>query len=131
MTLYPRHRLSRIAAVLWLLVCLACLLITLLKPDLHGDDRSALKTLVPVYFLGFPSTQFAVVAMSKIKLATYLNAGFTPSVFSEGVALWVLMITLGYLQWFIVLPWISRLCWRMCHAPLARDAAAKHVKSPD
>ncbi len=131
MTLFPGHRLSRVAAALWLLVCMACLLLTLLKPDLYGDERSALKPLVPVYFLGFPSTHIAVVAMSKIKLASYLNAGFTPSVFSEGVAMWVLMITLGYLQWFIVLPWISRLCWRMCNALPARDAAAKNVKSLD
>lgn len=131
MTLYPRHRFSRIAATFWLLACLACLLIMLLKPDLYGDERSALKPLVAVYFLGFPSTHIAVAAMSQIKLASYLNADFTPSVFSEGVALWVLMITLGYLQWFIVLPWISRLCRRMCHALPARDAAAKHVKSLD
>ena len=101
MTLFPKHPLSRCAAALWLLACLTFLLLTLLQ-------RDALAMLVPVYFLAFPSGHIAVLAISKIKLTLYLNSGFEPSVLSECIYLWTFMVVLGYVQWRLLLPWVSR-----------------------
>ncbi len=124
MTFLPKHRLSRIAAALWLMTCVALLLVTLSKQYLHADERSALtplRHLVPVYFLGFPSSHLAVVAASKIKLALYFRGEVAPSLFSECVSLWIGMVTLGYVQWFILLPWVSGRCWQACNTLFNRN----------
>lgn len=121
MTLFPQHRVSRIAALCWLLACVGFLIVTLGQPALYANDRAALTHLVPVYFLGFPSTHLAFVIVAKIKLALYLNGEFEPGIFSEGVYLWTLMALLGYAQWFIALPWISRASWRLCGELLNHD----------
>lgn len=116
MTLLPRHRITRFIAILWLLVCLAFLALTLLQNNLYANERSALAVMVPVYFLSFPGGQIALIAISKIKLALYFSAGFSPSILSEGVFLWTFTVVLGYLQWFVLLPWVSRICWRLSTA---------------
>lgn len=121
MTLFPRHPLSRVAAALWLFACLALLVLTLLQTNLHANERSALAIMVPLYFLGFPSGHIALVAINKIKLALYLNAGFEPSILSECLYLWTFTVILGYAQWFIVLPWLSRKCWQLCGALFNRS----------
>lgn len=128
MTFIPRHRASRVLAALWLLACVAVLLLTLLKHELYANQRSALTQLVTVYFLGFPSTHIAVLASAKIKLDWYLHARFEPSILSECVFLWTLMVALGYVQWFVVLPWISRKCWGLCNALLYRSGGARREK---
>jgi len=105
---------SRVAAALWFLACLAFLLLALLQRDLHANERSALAIMVPVYFLSFPFGHIALLAIAKIKLALYMNAGFEPSILAECLYLWTFMVVLGYLQWFIVLPWLTRKCWQLC-----------------
>lgn len=104
------------AAALWFVACLLVLLLTLPGLDAHTDTRSALARLLAVYFLGFPSTHLAFVVVSKLKLALYLGSGFEPSLLSECLFTWTLMVVLGYAQWFIALPWLSRLCRRCCMA---------------
>lgn len=126
MTLLPRHRVTRLIAILWLLVCLAFLALTLLQNNLYASERSALAVMVPVYFLSFPGGQIALIAISKIKLALYFSAGFSPSILSEGVFLWTFTVVLGYLQWFVLLPWVSRICWRLSTA-LFRSHRARPV----
>ena len=89
-------------------------MLTLLQTNLYANERSALAVMVPLYFLGFPSGHIALVAINKIKLALYLNNGFEPSILSECLYLWAFTVILGYAQWFIVLPWLSRKCWQLC-----------------
>ena len=124
MRLLPRHRVLRIAAALWLLTCVVFLLLML--P--HADERGALARMVPVYFFSFPSGHIAVVALSKIKLALYLDSGYQPRIITECLFLWATMVTLGYLQWFVALPWISRACWWLCVTRFGRggESNRKH-----
>ena len=131
MTLVPRQPALRVLAALWLLTCLAVLLLTLLKHELYANQRSALTQLVTVYFLGFPSIHIAVLASAKIKLDWYLHARFEPSILSESVFLWTLMVALGYAQWFVVLPWISRKCWGLCNALFCRSGSSMREKPGD
>lgn len=124
MTFLPKHRLSRVAAALWLLACVALLLLTLFNQDPQADERrtlTSLRHLVPVYFLGFPSSHLAVVAAGKIKLDLYLRGAVEPSQFSECLSLWIAMVTLGYVQWFILLPWVSGRCWQACNTLFNRN----------
>src|SRR5882672_10812752 len=113
MTLFPRHPLSRIVAVLWALACLAIFAAALLRPDLYANQRTALAGLVPVYFLSFPLGHAAVMACIRLKLALYLEFDFVPGILSECVFLWCCMTVLGYVQWFVLLPWLTRRCWRL------------------
>jgi len=110
MTLFPRHRLSRWMAALWLIACVATLILALTQDELYSDERSALAMLLPAYFLGLPSSHAAHVIIAKFKLALYLSTGDEPSLVAECMYLWTLMVTFGYAQWFIVLPWIARRC---------------------
>jgi hypothetical protein len=110
MTLLPQHPASRIAAALWLLACLALLAMTLLQHDLYANERSALAMMVPIYFLGFPSAHIALLIIARIKLALYMNAGFEPAILFECLSLWTLTVVLGYVQWFVLLPWLARKC---------------------
>jgi hypothetical protein len=44
--------------------------------------------------------------------------------FTEGVVLWMLLVLLGYAQWFLLLPLISRIC-RLGSARAARRTPAR------
>jgi hypothetical protein len=108
MRLLPEHPVTRAIAAAWALICVACLLLTLLQADLYANERRALRLLVPVYFLALPSAHLAFAAIAKTKLALYLNAGMEPALPVEAAALWTLTVALGYAQWFIALPWLAQ-----------------------
>ena len=42
MTLFPRHPVMRLAATAWMFASVVLLALTLLRPDISGNDRSAL-----------------------------------------------------------------------------------------
>jgi hypothetical protein len=122
MMLLPTHPASRRVAVLWLAACLATLVVMLARPGLYEGDRSALATLVPLYFLSFPLGHAGVMAGIEIRTALYL-AGAAPGILAEGLYLWLALGALGYAQWFLLLPLIARQCQRLLHFLFNRDAA--------
>jgi len=122
-TFFPRHPVLRGAAALWLLASVALLVATLLRPDITGTDRSALVYLTPLYWLSFPLGHVGVIAGIQIRLELYLELNFVPSVFAEGLYLWTSLTMLGFLQWFVLLPWISRKCRQLAHFLFNRDPA--------
>jgi hypothetical protein len=109
-TLFPRHPVLRIVATAWLLASVVMLLVTLLRPELGLNERAALSSLVPLYFLSLPLGHLGLAALGKLKLELYVSSQFVPSLFSEGLMLWAALTVLGYLQWFVLLPWLSRKC---------------------
>ena len=62
MTLFPRHPVMRLVATAWLLASFVLLTLTLLRPDISGNDRSALVYLTPLYWLSFPLGHAGVIA---------------------------------------------------------------------
>jgi hypothetical protein len=122
-TLLPRHRVTRFAATLWLLASVVMLVITLLRPDIHGNDRTALIYLTPLYWLSFPFGHLGVMAGIRLRLELYLSHNLVPSVFAEGLFLWTALTVLGYLQWFVLLPWVADGCRRLSRFLFNRDAA--------
>jgi hypothetical protein len=48
-----------------------------------------------------------------IRVELYVGPHFVPSVLAEGLYLWTVLTALGYLQWFVLVPWISRKCWQL------------------
>ena len=122
MIFLPKHPASRRVAALWLLACLATLVIMLLRPGLYEGDRSALSTLVPMYWLSLPLGHAGVLAGIDIRTALYL-AGAAPGILAEGLYLWLVLAVLGYVQWFLLLPLIARKCQQLLHFLFNRDAA--------
>ncbi len=99
MTLIPRHRVLRRAAVLWLAASMASLFVLLTNPDIAGNARSPLRVLLPLYFLSLPLGHAGVWAISELKLELYLQGNPPPGILLEGLALWTGLTVLGYAQW--------------------------------
>jgi hypothetical protein len=121
--LFPKHRALRWLAALWLLASVAILAFMVLRPEWQADERRALSTLVPLYFLSLPLGHAGLAACNKLKLALYLDSGFVPGIFTEGIILWLSLVVLGYAQWFLLVPWISRKCRDAYGVLFGRDAA--------
>ena len=108
MVLIPHHRLLRIAAVSWLLVSAVLITVTLLRPEIQANDRAALSSLVPLYFLSLPLGHLGLLAVNRLLVELYVTSHTVPGIFSEGLMLWAALTVLGYIQWFVLLPWIAR-----------------------
>jgi len=124
----PRHRIVRYVAVAWLLAAFAMLAAMLLRPELQGDGRRALSSLVPLYFLSLPLGHAGLMAVNRLKLELYLSNEFVPGVLTEGLLLWTVLTVLGYVQWFLLVPWICRGIQHLGRAHAARRLSA--VKPP-
>ena len=111
-------------ATAWLLASVVMLTATLLRPELYGNDRAALVWLTPLYWLSFPLGHAGVMAGIWIRVELYVGPDFVPSVFAEGLYLWTVLSVLGYLQWFVLLPWISRKCWQLSRAIFGKGSQA-------
>jgi len=109
MTLVPRHPVLRVAATVWLLVAVVLLAVTLLRPEMQADERAALATLVPLYFLSFPLGHVGVMALTRLKIELYAGSGYVLGIQEEGLLLWTAFTVLGLLQWFVLLPWVARM----------------------
>ena len=123
MIFFPRRPVMRLVATAWLLASVLMLTFTLLRPDIFGSDRSALVYLTPLYWLSFPLGHVGVIAGIRLRLELYLNFDFVPSILSEGLYLWAALTTLGYLQWFVLLPLVAQKCRQLSHFLSKRDPA--------
>ena len=106
-----------------MLLSLIVLAVVLVRPELQMGERRGLSTLVPLYFLSLPLGHAGLVACNKLKLGLYVDSGFVPGIFTEGMLLWLSLTVLGYAQWFMVLPWISRRCRQLYRFLFMRNAA--------
>jgi hypothetical protein len=107
----------------WLLASAIMLVATLLRPDFYGSDRTALVWLTPLYWLSFPLGHLGVLAGIQLRLDLYLAHNLVPSVLAEGLYLWTVLTMLGYLQWFVLLPWGAAALSRVSRFLFNRDAA--------
>ena len=115
MTLFPRHPVMRLAATAWMFASVVLLALTLLRPDISGNDRSALVYLTPLYWLSFPLGHAGVIAGIELRLRLYLEVNYVPSILSEGLYLWTALTVLGYAQWFVLLPLIAQKLRQLAH----------------
>ena len=107
-SLLPRHRFLRWAAAIWLTVAAVLLVVMLLRPELEADERRALSVLVPLYFMSFPLGHAGLLTVNRLKVELYWANEFVPALSTEGVVLWVVLMSLGYFQWFVLLPGVCR-----------------------
>jgi len=123
MAFFPRNPGIRLVATAWLLASVVMLTFTLLRPDISGNDRSALVYLTPLYWLSLPLGHVGVIAGIELRLRLYLNFNFVPSILSEGLYLWTALTMLGYLQWFVLLPLVAQKCRQLSDFLFKRDPA--------
>ena len=123
MAFFPRNPGMRLVATAWLLASVVMLTLTLLRPDISGNDRSALVYLTPLYWLSLPLGHVGVIAGIELRLRLYLDFNFVPSVLSEGLYLWTALTALGYAQWFLLLPLVAQKCRQLSHFLSKRDPA--------
>jgi hypothetical protein len=124
-SLLPRHRVLRIVATVWLTAALAILAVMLLRPELQADERRALSSLVPLYFMSFPLGHLGLEALIRLKVELYVANEFVPGIFPEGIWLWTLLTMLGYAQWFLLPPLISSAIRRLGRAFTTWRATAR------
>ena len=74
----------------------------------QAGERSALSTLVPLYFLSFPLGHAGVAVLSWLKVKLYTGSGHVLGMHEEALLLWSALTVLGLLQWFVLLPWVAR-----------------------
>jgi len=113
----------RLVAAAWLLASVVMLTLTLLRPDITGNDRAALVYLTPLYWMSLPLGHVGVMAGIQLRLELYLQFNIVPSILSEGIYLWTALTVLGYLQWFVLLPLLARMCRRLADFLFRRDPA--------
>jgi hypothetical protein len=123
MTFFSRRPMIRLVATAWLLASVVLLTFTLARPDIFGNDRSALVYLTPLYWLSFPLGHVGVMAGIEVRLRLYLDFDFVPSILSEGLYLWTALTILGYLQWFVLLPLVAQRCRQLSDFLFKRDPA--------
>lgn len=110
MRLIPRHPVLRAVATACLLAAVVMLAFTLLRPEMQAGDRAALASLVPLYFFCFPLGHAAVAALSSLKVELYAGSGYVLGLHAEALILWAALTALGWVQWFVLLPWLARRC---------------------
>lgn len=123
MTFFPRHPVMRLVATVWLLASVVMLTFTLLRPDILGNDRSALVYLTPLYWISLPLGHVGVIAGIELRLRLYLDFNFVPSILHQGLFLWTALTVLGYLQWFVLLPLVARKCRQLSDFLFGRGPA--------
>ena len=106
----PRTPIGRRTAACWLLGSAVLFVITLLRIETGSGERSALSTLVALYFMAFPAGHLGVLAIAAVKIHLYVESQAVLSIGHEAVALWIALTLLGYFQWFVALPRLAQGC---------------------
>jgi hypothetical protein len=92
---------------IWLGLCAACLALVPLKPD------GGIIFIAPLILLTFPAGMLGNWAFEALydHFATNWGWDTTTTILAKGSYLavsWSLIVACGYMQWFVLLPWVAR-----------------------
>ena len=105
MPLIPKTIIGRSFALLWLLACTALLLFAFVPRDVHDMPAAFTWLLIALTFpIGLPVGAVVGILMSQ----AYAKFGLPYSPFLDLLPSWLVMVSVGYLQWFVVVPGIGR-----------------------
>jgi len=88
-------------ARVWLLLCVSVLVFGWIQRDIHDMPEAFSYFMIA---LTFPAGFLAALSGSFISQA--FNTPYSP--FWDLVPFWFLATVLGYMQWFIILPWLYK-----------------------
>jgi hypothetical protein len=100
-----------VVKAIWLLLATCIFLLTLDLYDGTANTRDA--ELILIYgmlALYFPASQFVVLAIGLFgHLTVAMGWGLTiPTTYLTLTIEWIIFVICGYLQWFVLLPWVWR-----------------------
>ena len=91
---------------IWFVACLLALLFAFVQRDIHDADIAFAYFMI---FLTFPIGY--VLAAGAGVVLSYLYDAYgivAPAGFVPNLLAWLLFVVFGFLQWFILLPWLLR-----------------------
>jgi hypothetical protein len=107
--MFPKSPIGRVLATLWLLCAAGLLVFAYVQQGIH-DMPVALTWFLILLALPIGFAAAPVVGIAWSSLAANAGLGYHP--FWHSLPLWVVVVSLGYLQWFVVVPkmfrWLSR-----------------------
>jgi hypothetical protein len=110
----------RVSTWLWMLGALLPLIASLIAYDGKPNSDADLLLAYAMLALSFPLGLVIAAAASLLGQIAYTMAGyvFTTS-YASIIVTWLVFLAAGYVQWFLLLPWL----WRKWKARQARSAA--------
>ena len=105
MPLIPKSLIARLLALLWLLACSGLLVFAFVQRDVHDMPVAFTWLLIALTFpIGLPVGAIVGMLMSQI----YAKSDLPYLPFLDLLPSWLVMVSFGYLQWFVVVPGIGR-----------------------
>ena len=114
MQLVPRSSPARALALLWLVLCLSVLVFGFVQRNVHDMPAAFIWFMM---FLSFP-IGFVVALVFGLLISTVgtvVAILYVP--FWHELPLWLAAVAAGYLQWFVLLPALTRFVLRVCRRP--------------
>ena len=103
--LAPKSTIGRIAAVIWLCLCLGVLVFGYLERSLQGMAVAFTWLMVVLSFpLGIIGVMVAGIGWSSL----LQSLGYPYQPFRDELPIWVFAVVIGYCQWFVLLPRFAR-----------------------
>lgn len=105
MALVPKSTVGRALAAIWLLMCIGMLLFAWVQQDIHDMPEAFAWLMIFLTMpIGLPVT--AAVGITTSEVSKALGIAYQP--FWDLVPMWIAVTLAGYLQWFVLLPWLWR-----------------------
>ena len=103
--MFPTSLFGRLFFLVWLAACTALLIFAYAQQDIHDMPVAFILLLL---FVTFPAGLLGVSLVDILKQNITSNFGIAYQPFIDIIPYWVFAVSLGYVQWFIVLPWVIR-----------------------
>jgi hypothetical protein len=107
MHIYPRSILGRIVSVLWVSACIATLIYDLWPGNISEPDIAITFGLTMI-ILSFPIGCGLGTLYGFLSLLLYKGWGITVPRLYADMIVWILFVSAGYFQWFVLVPWLCR-----------------------
>jgi hypothetical protein len=101
----PKSRIGRFVAVIWLLACASLLVFAFKQRHVHDMPEAFTWLLI---FLTFPIGFVGATVVGLLWGGISSILGLTYHPFADLIPIWVIVVSLGYWQWFVALPWLVR-----------------------
>ena len=86
---------------IWLLACLGILVFSYIQSDVHDMPVAVIWLLI---FMTFPVGMLAAPLVGLVISSITPALGISYHPFGEIVIYWVALVSLGYIQWFVIVP---------------------------
>lgn len=111
---------GRVVKWLWILIALLALLASLVAYDGTPNSDADLLLAYAMLSLSFPSGLVIAISLGLLGQIAYAITGYVFTTSYASIAVdWLIAFVAGYVQWFVLLPWL----WRKWNAKRASGAA--------